>query len=90
VGNAAPNHGGGFYALNSSFILRDCDIHANTANVGAGLACQGGGTPRLERCAIGANEALGSSGGVLSEEGCQLTLIECIVEAPASISTARC
>ncbi|MBM4119073.1 hypothetical protein FJ251_15325 [bacterium] len=47
------------------------------ANLGAGLAVQGPGTPRLERCTIRDNQAVGSGGGVLSEEDSQLTLVDC-------------
>jgi len=53
--------GGGLYADNASFDLRDCEIDHNTADGGSGVYLENGSHIQLQNCHIHHNQGLGAA-----------------------------
>lgn len=61
--------GGGMYIINSSPVIRNCNISNNSANIGAGIlsgATTGGGNSSFINCIISGNHSDSQGGGIFS------------------------
>ena len=89
-GNSAKSNGAGVFvacyqgAAPNAFTeteinIEDCEITGNSAVNGAGLFCMTNMTITMTGCAVSNNTATANSTGVRLENGCNLSMRDCIV-----------